>query len=71
MILAFKIEVMGTGFFVYLFVCFVFLGAHPWHMDVPRLEGPMGTTAASPYHSNAGSEPHLQPIPQLTATLDP
>ena len=22
-------------------------------------------------HSNAGSEPHLQPIPQLTATPDP
>ena len=38
-----------------LCVC-VFLGPHPQHMEVP---------------SNTGSEPCLQPTPQLMATLDP
>ena len=35
--------------------------------------GQIGTAAASLCHSNshAGSKPHLQPIPQLTAMTDP
>ena len=35
--------------------------------------GPIGAVAAGLHqsHSNAGSEPHLQPAPQLTAMLDP
>ena len=41
-------------------------------MEVPRLgRGPTGAAAASLYHGNAGSKPHLQPTPQLTATPDP
>ena len=60
--------------FIYLSVClsvylsFVFLGPHPWHM-VCELEA----TAASLCHScsNSGFEPCLWPIPQLMATLDP
>ena len=48
---------------------FCFLGPHPWHMEVPRLGGQVGATAAS--HSHAGSEPHLQPTPQLTPIPDP
>jgi len=38
-----------------------------------QARGPIGTVDASlcHSHSNAGSEPHLQPTPQLTATLDP
>ena len=33
----------------------------------------IGAVAAGPHqsHSNVGSEPFLQPTPQLTATLDP
>ena len=35
--------------------------------------GPIRATAASLHqsHSNTGSEPHVQPTPQLTAMLDP
>ena len=35
--------------------------------------GQIGAAAASLYHShsNSGSKPHLQPIPQLTAMLTP
>ena len=55
------------------FFLFIFLGSHPWHMEVPRPGVQVRVTAAGLYHShiNAGSEPHLQPTPQLTSTLDP
>ena len=35
--------------------------------------GPIGAKAAGLYHShsNVGSEPHLQPIPQFMAMLNP
>ena len=36
-----------------------------------QAKGLIGATAAGLCHSNVGSEPHLQPIPQLTATPDP
>ena len=38
-----------------------------------QAKGLIGAVATSlcQSHSNAGSEPHLQPTPQLTATLDP
>ena len=38
-----------------------------------QARGQMGTVAAGlcQGHSNVGSEPHLQPTPQLMATLDP
>ena len=37
-----------------------------------QARGRIGAIAASLHHShNAGSEPHLRPTPQLTATLDP
>ena len=37
-----------------------------------QARGPVGAIAIGLHqsHSNAGSEPHLQPTPQLTATLD-
>ena len=47
---------------------------HPQHVEVPRLGGRIGAAAAASLHhshSNAGYELHLQPIPQLMATLDP
>ena len=36
-----------------------------------QARGQIGATAAGLCHSNTGSEPHLRPIPQLTATPDP
>ena len=38
-----------------------------------QARGPIRAIATSLHqsHSNAGSEPHLQPTPQLTATPDP
>ena len=46
--------------FIYLF-CFP--GPHLWHMEVPRLGGPIGASAAGLHHSysNAGSGLRLQP----------
>ena len=55
------------------FLCVCFLGLHPWYMDVSRLRGPIGATAAGLRHSNsnATSQPHLRPIPELMAMPDP
>ena len=36
-----------------------------------QARGRIGAVAAGLRHSNAGSEPRLQPTPQLTATPDP
>ena len=57
------------------FLFFVFLGTHPWHMEVPRGfqdRGGIRAAAAGLHHShsNARSEPSLQPTPQLMAMLD-
>ena len=65
-----------------LFVCFCFClfafsRATPIYAPVAyggsQTRGRIGAVAASLHqsHSNAGSEPRLQPTPQLTATLDP
>ena len=76
----------GTGFlwggggnqelsFIYLFIycLFPFLGPLLLHMEVPRPRGQIGAIAAGlrQSHSNEGSEPCLQPTPQLRATPDP
>ena len=59
---------MSTPFFC----CFVFRAA-PGAYGGSQARGPIGATAAGLHrsHSNPGSEPHLQPTPQLKATLDP
>ena len=59
--------------FIHLFVFLPFLELHPWHYGGSQARGPIGAVAASLHqsHSNSGSEPHLQPTPQLMATLDP
>ena len=51
---------------------FFALWAAPQHMEVPRLgvESELQLPAYTS-HSHAGSKPHLQPTPQLMATLDP
>ena len=52
-------------------IFFLFLGPHPWHMEVPRLGRIRATAAGHHSHSNTRSESCLQPSPQLTATPDP
>ena len=36
-----------------------------------QARGQIRAVATGLYHSNAGSEPHLRPIPQLMATPEP
>ena len=60
---------------IYLFIYLAILGPHP------KIEAYRGSQARSRIrataaglhhsHSNAGSEPHLQPTPQSTAMPDP
>ena len=56
-----------------VFLPFVFLGPRLQHREVPRLGDQIGATAAGLCcsHGNTGSEPRLQPIPQLPTKLDP
>ena len=60
-------------FFIYLFVCFVFSRATPMAYGGSQARGLIRAIAAGLYqsHSNAGSEPHLWPMPQLMVTPDP
>ena len=59
------------GFFFFFF--FVFSRATPVVYGDSQARGLMGAVAAGlcHSHSNAGSEPRLQPTPQLMAMLDP
>ena len=65
---------MGQGaqdtVFCFVLFCFFFSGPHPQHMEARDL---ISATAAGlcHSHSNTRSKPHLQPTPQLAATLDP
>jgi len=64
-------------FFVFLFFFFFCLFAISWATPAAyggsQARGPIGAVAIGlcQSHSNAGSELHLQPTPQLTATPDP
>ena len=51
---------------------FFYFSAAPTAYVGSQAGGRIGAVAAGLHHShsNAGSEPRLQPIPQLTATLD-
>ena len=60
----------------FLFVCFCFFAffrAAPAAYGGSQARGQIGAVATGLHqsHSNVGSEPHLQPTPQLMATLDP
>ena len=57
------------SFFLFLF--FWFLVLHLWHMEVLRGQIRATATGLHHSHSNLGSEPSLQPAPQLTAMPDP
>ena len=61
-------------FFLFLFFClFPFSRATPGAYGVFQARGPIGAVAASLHqsHSNADSEPCLQPTPQFTEIPDP
>ena len=61
-------------FFLFFFWSFfVFFRATPTAYGGAQARGPVRAVAASlcQSHSNAGSEPRLQPTPQLTAMPDP
>ena len=58
--------------FFFSFCLFAFFKAAPVAYGGSKARGLIGAIAAGPRHShnNAGSELHLQPTPQLTATQD-
>ena len=58
-------------FFFFFFLVFCLFRAAPMAYGGSQARGPIGAVAASLHHSHAGSEPCLQPTPQLTAMPDP
>ena len=54
-----------------LFFFFCLFRAKPKAYGGSQARGLIEAIAASLYHSNAGSKPHLRPTPHLRATLDP
>ena len=62
---------MGLSMFHFLFI-HLFLGLHPWHMEVPGARSRKGAAAVClhPSHSNARSKLGLQPTPQVMAMPD-
>ena len=66
-----NIVLVKTHFF-FFFGLFAFSRATHSAYGVSQARGQIGAVAAGlcQSHSNAGSEPCLQPTPQLTATLD-
>ena len=61
-----------TFSFFFFFVFLLFLWATLKAYGGSQARGRIGAAATSlrQSHSNAGSEPHVQPTPQLTATPD-
>ena len=62
-----------VGFFFFFFCLFVISWAAPLAYGGSQARGRIGALATGlrQSHSHAGSEPCLQPTPQLTATPDP
>ena len=58
--------------FIFLFFIFCLFRDTPVAYGGSQARGPIGAVAAGlcHSHSNSGSEPHLQPTPQLVATPD-
>ena len=65
----------GECSLTYLFgyVCLYFLGPHQWAYRNSQARDGTGAAAAGlcHFHSQVGSEPCLQPTPQLRAMLGP
>ena len=68
-----NIVMLYLFFFLFVFVFFAISRAAPVAYGGSQARGLIGAVAAGihPGHSNVGSELRLQPIPQLTAILDP
>ena len=68
---AFSLKAVFVCLFVWVF--FVFFGATPAAYGGSQARGLIGAVGTGPHqsHSNAGSELHLRPTPQLRATPDP
>ena len=67
---SFGYEILLFIFYFILFCPFAFSRASPMAYGGSQARGPVRAAAASLHHghSNVGSEPHLQPTPQLEAT---
>ena len=66
-------EIKGVYLFIYLFIClFAISWAAPAAYGDSQARGSIGAAATGlrQSHSNGGSEPRLQPTPQLMATPD-
>ena len=63
---------IGMYFFFFFFVFLLFIWAAPAAYGGSQARDLIGAVATGlrQSHSNAGSEPRLQPTPQLTATPD-
>ena len=57
--------------FFFFFGLFAFSRAAPVAYGGSQARGPIGAVAPSLHHSNVGSEPRLQPTPQLMTLPDP
>ena len=70
---AYNLVKEDTIFFIFIFCLFAFSRAAPAAYGSSQARGPIGAVATGlcHSHSNTGSEPSLQPTPQLTATLNP
>ena len=49
----------------------IFLGLHPWHMEVPRLRVKSELQLPAYASTTAAARPHRQPMTQLEAMPDP
>ena len=64
----------GVYVCVYIYMCiYIYFRAAPAAYGSSQARARIGAAVAGlgHNHSNTGSEPHLQPTPQLTATPDP
>ena len=69
----FLLLLLSSSLLLLLFCLFAFSRAAPAAYGGSQARGLIraAATGLCQSHSNAGSEPHLQPTPQLTATPDP
>ena len=52
-----KMDMISTYRSAYFFfLLLLFLGMHPWHMEIPRLGGRTGATAASLHHTHGNTD---------------
>ena len=66
-------RVLGIVILFFYFILFVFIGPYPLAYEGSQARGLIRAVAnsLSQSHSNVGSEPHLQPTPQVKAMQDP